>query len=91
MNVRAMLTNAFDRNVGGIDRVIRALFALSVPVLYFTGQIAGIAAIVLAMLALLILRTSVTGKCGIYYGLKLSTYRKAPQQPPSGPSERSQV
>jgi hypothetical protein len=54
MNVRAMLTNAFDRNVGGVDRIIRGLLALSVPVLYVTGQIAGIAAIVMATLAVLI-------------------------------------
>jgi len=76
MNIKAMLTNAFERNVGTADRVVRALFALSVPVLYVTGLIEGIAAIILAVLAALILRTSVTGKCGIYYGLGRSTYRK---------------
>ena len=91
MNVRTMLTNGFDRNVGSVDRVIRGLLALSVPILYFTGQIAGIAAIILAVLAVLIVRTSVTGKCGIYYGLGRSTYRKTPQQPPSGQSERRHV
>jgi Na+(H+)/acetate symporter ActP len=91
MNVRTMLTNAFDRNVSSVDRIIRALLALSVPILYLTGQIAGIAAIILAVLAVLIVRTSVTGTCGIYYGLGRSTYRKTPQQPPSGQSERGQV
>lgn len=34
MNVRTMLTNGFDRNVGSVDRVIRALLVLSVPILY---------------------------------------------------------
>jgi hypothetical protein len=55
------------------------------------GQIAGIAAIILAVLAVLMLRTSVIGKCGIYCGLGHSTYRKTPQQPPSGQSERGHV
>ena len=87
MNVRAMLTNAFARNVGGVDRIIRGLLALSVPMLYITGQIEGIAAITLAVLAALILRTSVTGKCGIYYGLGLSTYKKSAQQHPAVTNE----
>jgi len=91
MNVRAMLTNGFDRNVGGIDRLFRALLALSVPILYLTGQIEGIAAIILAVLAALIVRTSVTGKCGIYYGLRFSTYHTTLQQDSSGPGERGQA
>ncbi len=86
MNVKAMLTNGFARNVGAIDRIVRALFALSVPALYLTGMIGGFAARVLGVLAILILRTSFTGKCGIYYSLGLSTYRDAahPQAPMSG-------
>lgn len=91
MNVRAMLANAFDRNVGGVDRIIRGLLALSVPILYVTGQIEGIAAITLAVLAALILRTSVTGKCGIYYGLGLSTYKKPAQQLSAVENERRNV
>jgi hypothetical protein len=91
MNLRTMLTNAFDRNVGSLDRVIRGLLALSVPILYLTGQIEGLAAIILAVLAVLTVRTSVTGKCGIYYGLGRSTYRKTPKQHPSEQSERGQA
>jgi len=72
-----MLTNTFARNVGAIDRGIRAVLAVSVPVLYFAGYVNGIAAGILGVLAVLILRTSVTGKCGIYYGLRLSTLPKA--------------
>jgi hypothetical protein len=76
MNIKAMLTNGFARNVGSFDRIVRAIFALSVPVLYLSGLIDGTAALILGVLAALILRTSVTGKCGIYYGLGLSTYRR---------------
>jgi hypothetical protein len=81
-----MLTNGFARNVGGIDRIVRALFALSVPVLYLTGMIGGLTALVLGVLAILILRTSFTGKCGIYYGLGLSTHR--PSESASSPAAR---
>jgi len=86
MNVKAMLTNGFARNVGAADRIVRALLALSVPALYLTGVIGGLAAIILGVLAILILRTSFTSKCGIYYGLGLSTHRDAshPQAPLSG-------
>lgn len=86
MKVKAMLTNGFARNVGAADRVVRALLALSVPALYLTGVIGGFAAIVLGVLAILILRTSLTGKCGIYYGLGLSTHRDNadPQAPLPG-------
>lgn len=94
MKVKAMLTNGFARNVGAADRVVRALLALSVPALYLTGvitlrvsfAIGGFAAIVLGVLAILILRTSLTGKCGIYYGLGLSTHRDNadPQAPLPG-------
>jgi Protein of unknown function (DUF2892) len=76
MNIIAMITNNFARNVGALDRIARGLFALSIPALYLLGWVSGIAAIVLGVLAVLVLRTSVTGKCGIYYGLGLSTYRE---------------
>jgi hypothetical protein len=88
MNIKAMLTNGFARNVGPADRIVRALLALSVPALYLSGMIGGLAAIALSVLAILILRTSFTGKCGIYYGLGLSTYHDASQPQPSMSGER---
>jgi hypothetical protein len=76
MNITAMLTNNFARNVGTLDRIVRALFTLSIPALYLLGWISGVAAIVLGILAVLVLRTSITGRCGIYYGLGISTYQQ---------------
>lgn len=81
MNIKAMVTNGFAQNVGMPDRIVRALLALSVPALYLAGMIDGVAAIILGILAVLILRTSFTGKCGIYYGLNLSTYRQSESAP----------
>lgn len=61
------------KNVGSVDRVIRALFAVVVAFLYFTDQITGTLAIVLGALAVILLATSVVSFCPIYAALKLST------------------
>jgi hypothetical protein len=60
-------------NVGSIDRIARALFAIIVAVLYFTQAISGTVAIVLGVLAAILLATSAVGFCPIYLGLKIST------------------
>ncbi len=60
-------------NVGTIDRIARALFAIIVAVLYFTGAISGTVAIVLGGLAAILLATSAVAFCPIYLGLKIST------------------
>ena len=76
MKLMRMLTNRFDRNLSNVDRFIRMLLALSVPVLYFRGLIDIVAALLSGVLSLLILRTSLTAKCGIYYGLGIATFKK---------------
>jgi hypothetical protein len=65
------------KNMGTIDRIIRVILALVVAVLYYTGQISGIAAIVLGILALIFVVTSAIGICPLYVPLKLSTIKKA--------------
>lgn len=82
MKLVRMFTNSFDPNLNKLDRIIRALLALSIPVLYFTGLISGVATIILGVVALLTLRTSLTAKCGIYYGLGISSLRKADEFKP---------
>ncbi len=77
MKLINMLTNRFERNLSNGDRITRMLLALCVPVLYFRGLIDLWAALLLGILALFILRTSLTAKCGIYYGLGLSTFKKS--------------
>lgn len=62
--------------MGTIDRIIRAVLAAVVAVLYFTGQLTGIAAIVLGILAVIFLLTSLIGFCPLYLPIKLNTGKK---------------
>ncbi len=61
------------KNMGLIDRAVRALLAALVLVLYLTGQISGTAAIVLGLLAVVFLLTSLVGTCPLYLPFGLST------------------
>ena len=60
-------------NMGTIDRVVRAVLAVAIAILYFTGVISGTLAIVLGILALAFILTSIVGFCPLYYPFKLST------------------
>lgn len=70
MFLRRMMTT---RNVGNLDRVIRALPAVLVAVLWAQGVIGGMIAVVLAVLSVMLLVTALTGACSIYYVLGWST------------------
>jgi K+-transporting ATPase A subunit len=61
------------KNMGTVDRAVRAIFAVVVAVLYFTGAISGTVAIILGVLALVFLATSLVGTCPLYIPFKLST------------------
>jgi glucose-6-phosphate-specific signal transduction histidine kinase len=61
------------RNVGPIDRILRTLPAILVALAWYTGWIGGLAAILLAAVAGMLLLTSVLGSCSIYYMLGFST------------------
>jgi len=61
------------KNVGTVDRVVRAVFAIAVAVLYFTHVISGTVAIILGVLALVFLATSIVGTCPLYIPFKIST------------------
>ena len=65
------------KNMGTIDRVIRVLLAIVVIVLYLTGSITGIAAIILGILAAVFVLTSLIGFCPLYTPFKISTIGKA--------------
>lgn len=65
------------KNMGIIDRTIRTLLALTIVVLYLTGLISGVAAIILGIFAIIFLITSLIGFCPLYVPLKLSTRKKA--------------
>ena len=64
------------KNMGTADQVVRILIALTIAVLYFTGVISGIIAIILGVIAVVFLLTSVTAKCPGYLPLGISTRRE---------------
>jgi len=65
------------RNMGTIDRIIRILLATVVIVLYLTGNITGVAAIILGVLAIVFILTSLLGFCPLYVPFKISTMKKS--------------
>jgi Na+(H+)/acetate symporter ActP len=66
------------KNMGKLDRVVRVILALIIAILYFTGQMSGLAAMILG--AIVFLLTSAVGFCPLYLPFKLSTVKgKAPE------------
>lgn len=64
------------KNMGWLDRGIRTLIAVAIIVLYFTGQISGIVALVLGIVAVAFLATSLVGSCPGYFPFKFSTRKR---------------
>ena len=65
------------KNMGNADRTIRVLIAVLLGVLIFAGQIAGVTATILGILAIVFLLTSAVGFCPLYVPLKRSTIKKS--------------
>jgi hypothetical protein len=68
--------NIMKKNMGTVDRVGRAIFAVAVAILYFSGSISGTAAVILSVLAVILLLTSISGFCPLYVPLGISTMKK---------------
>ncbi len=64
------------KNMGTIDRIIRTTLAVVVVVLYFTGQLTGIAAIILGAFAVIFIITSAISFCPLYVPFNFSTIKK---------------
>jgi hypothetical protein len=64
------------KNMGTADRVIRAIVAVVIGFLYFTGAISGTLAVILGIVAVLLLLTSITGVCPGYMPFGISTMKK---------------
>jgi DUF2892 family protein len=62
-----------EKNMGTADRVIRILAAIGIAMLYFTGAISGVLAIVLGVVGVVLLATSLIGFCPAYVPLGIST------------------
>lgn len=65
-----------NRNIGTIDRIIRAVFSAGIAVLYVFGYIDGAAAAILGTLAFIMLATSTIGYSPLYLLFKIDTNKK---------------
>lgn len=63
-------------NMGSADRIIRAIIAIVIAVLYFTNVITGLLGIVLLVLAAVFLLTSFISFCPLYLPFGISTRKK---------------
>ena len=64
------------KNMGMLDRIIRALIAVVIAVLYYTGVVSGTLAIVLLVLACVFLLTSLISFCPLYLPMGCNTCKK---------------
>ena len=61
------------KNMGTIDRVIRLLVVVVIAVLYYMGQLTGLEATILGIVAVAFLITSIVGWCPGYLPFGIST------------------
>ena len=64
------------KNMGNLDRIIRLAIVVLIAVLYFTGNLSGLFAIILGILAVAFVITSLISFCPLYLLLELSTCKK---------------
>lgn len=62
--------------MGTIDKALRIILAIVIVVLIFLGELSGVAAVVLGIIAAVFLLTSLIGFCPLYVPLGLSTCKK---------------
>ncbi|HOJ99852.1 MAG TPA: DUF2892 domain-containing protein [Termitinemataceae bacterium] len=68
------------QNMGLVDRLVRVVLALVVGVLVLTGQLTGVAAVILGIFAVVFLLTSAVGFCPLYVPLGISTKKKSSRE-----------
>lgn len=61
------------KNMGGLDRALRMLAAITIIVLYYANVISGTLAIILLVVAAIFILTSFVSFCPLYYPFRLST------------------
>jgi Na+(H+)/acetate symporter ActP len=61
------------KNMGTVDRIIRVIVAIVIAVLYFTGSISGMLAIILLVLAGVFILTSLISTCPLYLPFGITT------------------
>ena len=68
------------KNMGTTDRIIRVIVAVVIGVLLLAGQIEGVLAAVLGVLAIVFLGTSLVSSCPLYMPFKISTRKEVSRQ-----------
>ena len=63
------------QNMGLVDKIIRLTVVAIIAVLYFTGQVTGLAAIILGIIAVAFFVTSLIGWCPSYVPFGISPKR----------------
>jgi len=71
------------KNMAMADRVIRAIIAVVIAVLYFTGVINGTLGLILGVVAVIFLLTGIISFCPIYRLFGLSTLPESPAAAPA--------
>ncbi len=66
------------KNLGTLDMALRILAAVVIGILLLTGVLAGAAATILGVVAIVLLLTGVVRFCPLYYLLKISTRKDSP-------------
>ncbi len=67
------LSYGFSRNLGRNDRIIRTIIALAVLASWAFGAISGTIGIILGVLAIMILGTAASARCGVTYWMNACT------------------
>jgi hypothetical protein len=65
-----------QKNIGTTDKLIRTVIGINITILYYSGIINGILAIVLLAFAFILLLTSFINFCPIYRLLGINTNKK---------------
>jgi uncharacterized membrane protein YtjA (UPF0391 family) len=65
-----------NKNMGTLDRIIRLVIAAVIAALYFTGNLSGLTAIILGILAVIFVVTSLVSFCPLYLPIGLSTRKE---------------
>jgi len=69
--------------MGALDRIVRAILAFIIGILYFSGQISGTVALILGIIAIVLLATGLIGFCPMYVPLKICTLKTKHEEPPA--------